>query len=107
MVLHAAYQNFVAGFKSRCQAICHQVNGLGSALCPDDFLCAACIQKAAHCFAGTFKCRCGTVAQGVGAPMYIGVHFPVIAVHGIQNSEWLLRRRTIVQIHKRFPVHLL
>ena len=107
VVLHMADQDFVAGFQARGQAVGHQVDGLGGAAGPDDFVGAGCVQEVANHFPGTFKGGRGPVAQGVGATVHVGVHFPIVAVHGIQHGDGLLGRGAVVQIHQGLPVDFL
>ena len=90
VMFHMADENFVTRLEAAGQAIGHHVDGLGGATGPDNLAGAVSVQERANLLPGALEGAGGAVAKRVGAPMDVGMHFPVIAIHGVQHGDGLL-----------------
>ncbi len=106
MMLHQRQHDFVAGGYLAGKSAGDEIDRFRRALGEDDLLDRARIQKAAHILARVFEGLRGLICQRVQAAMNIrigGAHLPG---HCLDYRFGLLRAGGIVEIDKRFPVHL-
>ena len=86
------------------KSVGHQVDAFGGTARPQHLVGMGGIQVHAQLLAGGFKGIRGPLAQGVHAPVHIGVVLPVIPVQRLQNGLRFLHGRCIVQIHQRMAM---
>ena len=107
VVLHVGEQHLVAGLHvCRAEGGCHQVDGLGGAACEDDFGRGAGVEESAHALACCFVQLGGLLAEVVHASVHVGVGVEVLAAHGVEHRQRLLRGGGIVEVNQRAAMHL-
>ena len=107
-MLHAGDDNFVAGLEVLAAvAAGNQVQPLGSAPDVNNLLGSRRVDEPSHRLAARLVVVGGALAQRVDAAMHVGVVVQVVVGDGVNHRPGLLRRRRVVQIYQRFPVHLL
>jgi hypothetical protein len=107
VVLHLGEQHAVALLQmGAAPTIRYQVDRLGRVARPNNFLRAACADEVGNPRSRALVCCRGFFAQRVHATMDVRVGLAVIAVHGIQYLDRLLRRRRAIQIHQPLALDL-
>jgi len=105
VVLHYGHYHLVAfrheRFAERCS---HEVDALRRAACEDYLFCLRRVDELAHGLACRFVQVGGTLREIVHATMHIGVGVKILFAHGIEHTQRLLRRCSVVEIDERTVV---
>src|SRR5262249_20694160 len=108
MMLKSGYQNLVTGFDARPgERIHHKVDSLRCAANKDDFAFASSVDELLHSRSRGFKSFRCAIAQSMYRSMNIRRVTFIKPIHGLDYCLRLLRRSGVVQIDKRFSMHLL
>ncbi len=91
VVFHAADEDAVAGMQvGAAPSLGHEVDAVGGALGPDDFLDFAGVQKGLNLPAGAFKGVGGALGEGVNAPVDVRVIVAEVVGLGVDDRQRFL-----------------
>jgi hypothetical protein len=106
VVLHRRDDNLVAGAqKGAAEGGGDEVDGFGGATHEDDLVGPRGIDEAAHPLACRLVEVGGAVAEEMHAAVGVGVVLQVVAAHGLDNLDRLLRRRGTVEVGEPAAAH--
>ena len=108
VVFHVGDDNFIAGaYVLLAVGLGHQVDAFCGPSGVDNLPVTGGVEEAADFAAGVLIVVGGPLAQGVDAPMHVGVVGGVVVDEGVYHALGLLRSCAVVQVDQRLPVHQL